>query len=155
MSVSLTSPITGAAQTGFTSPTYTITADTAPSVAGKQWAVTALGGTQTSVRTHSVSDPFTVSVFRPLIFKVLDFVSTITGLKGKVPRNMWKLYTRKGVIPYSNAPAEIFPIETRFPVPAGADANDAANIRAALSAHIGALQQVAAGLGDSLVTGIL
>lgn len=59
MSFTLTSPITGAAQTGFTSPTYTLTSDLAPDNNGKQVAVTALGGTQVGVTTHSVAAPFT------------------------------------------------------------------------------------------------
>jgi hypothetical protein len=47
MSISVTSPITGGAQTGLTSPTYTVVTDTAPpGNPGKQVAVTALGGTQ-------------------------------------------------------------------------------------------------------------
>lgn len=60
MAYSPSSPVTGGTQTGLTSPTYTLTADIAPSALGKQHAVTALGGTQTGVRTSSAADPFTV-----------------------------------------------------------------------------------------------
>jgi hypothetical protein len=45
-------------------------------------------------------------------------------------------------------------INSRLSIPAGADTADTANVRAALSAHIGMLQQISAGLGDTLVTGI-
>jgi hypothetical protein len=69
MSFSLTSPITGGAQTGFTSPTYTIAVDSSPNgQAGKQYAVTAIGGTQTGVDTSSSpSNPFTVNLVRPAV----------------------------------------------------------------------------------------
>lgn len=56
MAFTLTSPITGAAQTGFTTPTYTHVSDVAPEANGRQVAVTALGGTQTNVIAHSVAD---------------------------------------------------------------------------------------------------
>lgn len=50
MTIALSSPVTGGAQTGFTSPTYTLTADTPPAGSGgKQYAATALGGTQAGV----------------------------------------------------------------------------------------------------------
>lgn len=45
MTMNLTTPLTGAAQTGFTAPTYTLTLDVNPAQNAKQWAVTALGGT--------------------------------------------------------------------------------------------------------------
>ena len=62
MAISLTSPITGAAVTGLTSPTYTVAVDTPPNTWSKQWAVTALGGTQTGVDTSSsASRPFTLT----------------------------------------------------------------------------------------------
>jgi hypothetical protein len=46
-------------------------------------------------------------------------------------------------------------ITTIIDVPAGSDTADAANVRAALSAHIGALSQQSAGIGDTGVTGIV
>jgi hypothetical protein len=63
MAIALTTPITGTAQTGFTAPTYTIAADTAPVINSKQWVVTALGGTQTGASASLVSSPFTIAVF--------------------------------------------------------------------------------------------
>jgi hypothetical protein len=65
MAYSPTSPVTGAAQTGLTSPTYTLSTDVAPSINGKQHAITALGGTQTGVNSHSVAAPFTCTFVRP------------------------------------------------------------------------------------------
>jgi hypothetical protein len=42
MTIALTTPVTGTAQTGLTSPTYTVVADTPPNAYSKQYAVTAL-----------------------------------------------------------------------------------------------------------------
>lgn len=155
MSFDLTTPITGAAQTGFTSPTYTIVADLAPDVNGKQKAVTALGGTQAGVTVHSVASPFTVTVIRPKVFKTLAPVVPGTGLLPSVPKNSWKIRVRKGVTPLAGQPASIMNINIDVDVPAGADTVDPANVRAALSAAIGALNQQSAGLGDTLVGGVM
>jgi len=155
MSFSLTSPITGGAQTGFTSPTYTHVADTAPDVNGRQVAVTALGGTQAGVTIHSVASPFTVTIVRPKTFKSLSPVVPGTGLLPSVPKNSWKIIVRKGVIPLTGQPAAVLLIKVEIDVPAGADTADAPNIRAALSAAIGALNQQSAGLGDTTVSGVM
>jgi len=155
MSITIPSPITGAAQTGFTSPTYTNVADVAPGSNGKQVAVTALGGTQTGVNAHSVSNPFTCSVFRPAVLKTLPQANPLTGVIKGIPNNTYKAITRKGVIPALNQSPIVVPIVTTIPIPAGADTYDAANIRAAISAHIGLLNSISAGLGDTTVSGIL
>jgi hypothetical protein len=150
----LTSPVTGQAQTGFTAPTYTVAADVAPDVNGKQSAVTALGGTQAGVTVHSIQSPFTVTCVRPKTFKVLGKTNPVTGLLPNVPKNSWKVITRKGVIPLAGQPASLMIVSTTFDVPAGADTASPAEIRAALSLHFGACVQQSAGLGDSLASGL-
>lgn len=155
MTITVTSPITGAAQTGLTTPTYTLTADTPPNPNGKQNAVTALGGTQTGVTVHSVAAPFTVSAFRPAVFRQLGKANPVTGLIANVPKNSYKVITRKGVLPLAGQPYQTMLVTTIIDVPAGADLADAANVRAALSAHIGALSQQSAGIGDTAVSGII
>lgn len=155
MTFTVTSPITGAAQTGFTAPTYTLTADLAPDNNGKQNAVTALGGTQAGVTSHSVASPFTITFVRPRVFRSLGKPNPTTGLVKDVPRNSYKLITRKGVLPLSGQPYTNLQITTLIDVPAGSDTADPANIRAALSAHIGALAQQSAGAGDTAVSGII
>jgi hypothetical protein len=40
-------------------------------------------------------------------------------------------------------------------VPAGADTADAANIRASISLLVGALNQISASIGDTLITGVI
>lgn len=155
MSYSPSTPVTGAAQTGLTAPTYTIATDTFPDVNGKQHAVTALGGTQTGVTVHSVASPFTIAFYRPKVLKVLNAVTGQLTVARDIPRNVYGLITRKGVTPLGGQPANTAVIRTTIDIPAGADSYDAANIRAALSAHIGMLSQVSAGIGDSSVNGVL
>lgn len=149
------SPVTGGAQTGLTSPTYTIVSDTPPAVNAKQYAVTALGGTQTGVDVHSVARPFTLTMFRPLVTKVLGIVNAATGRLSTVPRNTYTVITRKGVTPLSGQPSEVMVVETRISVPAGADLADQANLRACLSLHFGAIWAQSAGVGDTAVSGLL
>ncbi len=154
MTVSLTTPVTGSAQTGLTSPTYTITSDTAPSALGRQWAVTALGGTQTNVRTHSASDPFTVTIERPAAFRAVPSVVAGSSLP-QVPRNKYVLRVRKGVVPVVGQAAQSALFELIMNIPAGSDTSDSVNLRAALSLLFGAATQASAGIGDTIVTGIL
>lgn len=154
MSIALTSPVTGSAQTGLTSPTYTHTSDTAPDANGRQYAVTALGGTQTGVIASSVAAPFTITFFRPKVFKALGTPNPVTGVIGSVPRNVYKVVVRKGVLPLAGQPYQTMLVTLSCEVPAGADTADAPNIRAALSMAIGSLSQVSSGLGDTVVSGV-
>lgn len=153
MAISLTN-ITGAAQTGFTSPTYTVATDNSPpGDPGKQWTVTALGGTQAGVTVHSLSDPFTMNFTRPTNPKILGAPNPVTGVVASVPMNTYKVITRKGVSPLAGQPRKAVIIRTTIDIPAGSDVADAANIRAALSAHIGGLAQQSAGIGDTTISG--
>jgi len=155
MTWSPASPITGAAQTGFTSPTYTHVADTAPDVNGKQFAVTATGGTQVGVTVHSVSSPFTLTFVRPKIFKSLGKPNPTTGVLAAFPRNVWKRITRKGVTVLAGQPIQTMLMTTIMEIPAGADTADAPNVKACISAHEGADWAQAAGLGDSVTSGVM
>lgn len=154
MSFTLTSPITGTAQTGLTTPTYTLLTDVAPSVQGKQYAVSALGGTQTNVRIHSVSDPFTITLTRAAVLRALPSANPVTGKYGSIPRNVHKILVRKGVNFAANQAPEVFLARLELDLPAGSDSYDPANIRAALSLLIGALSSISAGIGDTAVTGV-
>jgi len=156
MSFTLTSPVTGGAQTGFTTPGYTIVPDTAPSNTGKQYAVSALSGTQTGVDTSSSpSRPFTVTLSRPAVLRQLPSLNAVTGILSNVPRNSYKIIVRKGTTSLANQAAQVLNATLQIDVPAGADSNDAANVRAALSLLIGALNQASASIGDTLVTGVI
>lgn len=155
MSISIPGSLTGAAQTGFTTPGYTTTVDTQPAVNAKQSAVSAVTGTQTGVLAHSVSVPFLLSSWKPLKYAVLGKPNPTTGLISSVPMNQYKVITLKGVLPLAGQPYKNMVIRTLIDVPAGADVADAPNIRAALSAHIGLLSVQAAGIGDTVITGIM
>jgi hypothetical protein len=156
MSISLASPVTGGAQTGFTSPTYTIATDIYPGgVNGKQYAVTAVGGTQAGVRTHAVSDPFTIAFTRPGNTKVLPSPNPVTGRYGNIPNNSYSVIVRKGMNYAANQAPQIGLGRLYCEIPAGADAYDAPNVRAMNSLLIGALNAQSAGWGDTQASGIL
>lgn len=154
MTIAFTSPITGGAQTGFTSPTYTVVPDgSAPNPRTVQVAVTALGGTQSGVRTSTGSDPFTCSYTPPPQLKTLPAVNPVTGKYPPIPYNVHQFMFRKGVnFAANNSPIPAW-ADLRIGIPAGGE-YDAANVRALASILEGAVAAFVAGLGDTLVTGI-
>jgi hypothetical protein len=153
LTVNFTTPVTGSAQTGFTTPGYTNVAMSAPDSNAKQIAVTAITGTQVGVDVHSVARPFTVAFWWPKILRVLPSLNS-AGQLPSVPMNVYKVITRKGVTPLSGQPSKTMLITTIIEVPAGSDTADSANVRAALSCHIGAVTQQSAGIGDTANSGI-
>lgn len=155
MSISIPASITGGTQTGFTTPGYTTTVDVASDVNGKQNAVTALTGTQTGVRSHAISDPFTLAYYRPKNPRTLGNPNPVTGKYASVPKNTHSFTVTKGVNIAANNVPEVMSARLEIRVPAGSDSYDAANVRAAISALIGALNSMSAGIGDTLVTGVM
>lgn len=154
MTFSLTSPITGGAQTGFTAPTYTHVADSAPDINGRQVAVTALGGTQTGATVGSVQSPFTLTFWRPKVLKTPATPNPTTGVISGNPVNDYKLVVRKGMLIAPNNYRTAMATVT-FSVPAGAETYSGAEVRALASAFIGALNQQSAGIGDTLCSGVV
>lgn len=155
MSFSPSTPLTGAAVTGFTSPTYTLATDVAPNINGKQYAVSALGGTQTGVETNTVSKPFSISFFRPQVLRVLPQANPVTGVIKNVPMNTYKLITRKGVLPAATQNAITARITTVIEVPAGSDTYEPEDLKAMISAHFGVGWAQASGIADTVTTGII
>lgn len=155
MSFNLTSPVTGATVTGLTGPTYTVVPDVAPSINGKQYAVSALGGTQASVDVNSVSKPFTITFFRPATLRALPQPNPVTGIIKNIPMNNYKLITRKGAQPAANQANMPMRITTLIEVPAGVDSFEPEEIRAMLSCHIGTLTQQSSGIADTVITGVI
>jgi hypothetical protein len=102
-----------------------------------------------------MASPFTLTFFRPKVFRFLGKPNPTTGLIKDVPRNTFKFITRKGVTPLAGQPYQNLQITTTIDLPAGADTADPANVRAALSAHFGAVVQQSAGVGDTAVSGIV
>lgn len=154
MAFAPSSPVTGAAQTGLTSPTYTLSADTVPSN-GKAYAVTALGGTQTGVTTHSASSPFTITMWRPQVLKTLGMPNPVTGVIPQVPMNVYKVQCVKGVLPLAGQPVRKAFATLVIEVPAGSDIADTLSIRAMLSCLMGTVDQIPSAIGDTAVTGVL
>lgn len=154
MAIALSTPVTGGAQTGFTAPTYTVATDVSLDTNGKQWAVTALGGTQAGVRPHAATDPFTFLYVRPKSFKPLGRVHPISGQLTSVPKNTHLIKIQKGAIPLAGQPASVATARCLLEIPSGADTADAANLRAMISLLVGALNQLSAGLGDTMVSGL-
>lgn len=155
MAFNPTSPITGTAQTGLTSPTYTLAADTPPASNGKQFAVTALGGTQTGVKPNLLSSPFTLTMFRPTSYASVGSVNPSTGQIKSVPRNRFSVVCRKGVLPLAGQAAQNMVVTVQIDVPAGSDTADEMSVRAALSALFGLLNQNSSAIGDTIVSGVL
>lgn len=155
MTIALTSPVTGSAQTGFTSPTYTVVADTPPNAYSKQWAVTALGGTQTNVDVHGASKPFTITFARPQTVRSAPVANPVTGAMPNSPRNVYSVIVRKGMSPGVGQNPQTAVLRCDLAVVAGADVVEPEDIRAALSLLIGGMTQQSAGLGDTLVNALL
>lgn len=154
MAFSPSSPVTGAAIAGLTSPTYTIVADTPPNAQSKQYAASALGGTQTGVSAHSLSAPFTITMFRPANIKSLGAPNS-AGVVKTFPKNSFDILTRKGVGVLANQPVQLGTVRTVITMPAGADVYDAVSIKAMLSSHIGLMTQIYQGISDTVLTGTL
>lgn len=162
MSFLLNSPITGDVGNGSTTGSYSLTVDTPPNNNGKQWAITAIANAQSGVHAHSVGKPFTVSVFRPAVPRVLPPANPITGLRKGSPNNTYKVITRKGVLVSALDNPSVCRLTTTMDIPAGSDAYDSNSIAAALLVHINAIAQNLGataynpgGLIDSLKSGLI
>jgi hypothetical protein len=154
-----TSPVTGSAQTGLTSPTYTLTADTAPDPSGRQFAVTALGGTQVDVTSHKPSSPFTITMFRPRAMKLLKTTTDGYGYVANA-KNIYTIVGRKGVavtksIATGGIQDGLAMFTLKIEVPAGTDVNDAANLRAMASMFFGTLSANSLAITNTMIDGLL
>lgn len=148
------SPVTGAAVTGLTTPTYTHVTDMAPAINAVSRAVSALGGTQGGASANSAAYPFTCTLFKPQPLKGLPAANPLTGLRGAVPMNQWKLIIRKGGDAAAGVPG-IAVARLTIDVPAGMESYDPDEIRALCSFIGGLLNSNANGLADSIVTGVV
>jgi len=157
MTVALTTPITGLAlATYLTSPTFTIVADTPPFPNGKQWLVTALGGTQTGVTAHSVSDPYTILVSKPASPKALPRINPQTGLLMTPPaKNVYTLGVRTGGLPAASQDPAFITVKIVIEVPAGVDSYDKNTVASAVSCLIGAFTQTPQNFMDLVLAGNL
>lgn len=155
MAFILSGAIAGAAVTGLTSPTYTVTADLVTPPNMKQYVVSALGGTQTDVSLHSVASPFLISMTKPSVFRPLSLVNPMTGRLTSVPRNTWKMICLKGATPLAGQAAVPILGRTEFVIPAGVDSADPNEVAAFMSFYAGVLWSQASGIAASLKDGVL
>jgi hypothetical protein len=102
------SSTTGGTVTGLTSPTFTLVDDTPPSGAtgAKQKTVSALGGTQGTATANTVSSPFTATFYKPAALARLPAPNPVSGLRGSIPNNQYKLIIRKGGSAASGVPCQ-------------------------------------------------
>jgi len=152
----IASPVTGAIVTGLTSPTYTLLPDTvAPGTSGIALYVSALGGTQTGVRGHTVSSPFAIAVYRPLSPKRLGNPNPATGKIPNIPSNTTGFTIQKGVQVAADQPYSIMYAKGSFSVPAGSETYDAVNVAACMSMFGGVANANADSLFTSVKTGTM
>lgn len=158
MALNPSSPITGAAMTGFTSPTYSWTEDQAPDGNTRKFVVTAAGGTQTGVEVHSNASPFFVLVRRPGVVKNLPRISPVTGQPIAIPVNEYRVTFYKGATIAGTVNTEaVMVADLRVRLPAGIDlaANDTEELKALLSFLGGFLYSNVSGLYDCFTTNLL
>lgn len=132
MSLTMTGVVTGAPVTGLTSPTATLTADNAADAFTAQSVVSALGGTQTGVLTHSIASPFTVTQRRQKVLKILPKVN-VAGYLASVGRNTYSTLFRKGLTVLAGQPFQIGLTRFENEIPAGAETADQINLKGWIS----------------------
>jgi len=156
MSFNPSSPLTGAAITGLTSPTHTFVTDSAPDVNAKQWAVSNLGGTQPGASVHSPEKPFTMTVKKPKVLKAAQGYSANLAQFTQTGVNEFTVLFRKGVNilnGYSGVQYRVCEIRLNVKVPAGAN-NDSGELKTVFSMAGGAISNQLQGIYDMVTTGV-
>jgi len=154
MAFALTS-VTGAANTGLTTPGYTMTEDQATLAYMRQFIVSALTGTQTGVRSHSSTDPFLCWMSRPAAFRDRPTLNVQGQVVGN-SKNEFVIGFKKGVLPIAGgAVPQMTEAILRVRIPAGAEIADMAQLRALFSLIGGVFNGQAVGIVDSLLSGTL
>lgn len=148
------SSTTGGAQTGFTSPTFTLVDDTPPALNAKQKTVSALGGTQGSATANSVNAPFTATFYKPAAVRQLPAPNPVSGLRGAIPNNQYKLIIRKGGNAAVGVPVTAI-VRITWDIPAGMETYNPDEVKAMTSFLVGILSEESADLGETLLTAVL
>lgn len=152
MALAISTPVTGSAITGLTSPTYGVTIDQALTPNAMQYAVNNIGGTQTGVDVSSVDAPFTMTLVRPLQWKTYR-----DNKVGAAPAmNRITVVVRKNVTTLDAEGNEIKGVAyvtTTYHVVAGAQIQDPYKVKALFSASAGLNDQKLIGIFDTLVSG--
>lgn len=148
------SSTTGGAQTGVTSPTFTLATDTPPAINAVKKVVTAYSGAGLTVSANSASKPFDCTFFKPVVLKSLPAANPVSGLRGQIPNNQYKLIIRKGGLAEAGVPVGMT-IRLTFDVPAGMETYNPDEVRAAVSFLVGVLNEESADISDTLLTGVV
>jgi hypothetical protein len=120
----------------------------------KQKTITALGGTAGSATANTASSPFTATFSKPSAIARLPAPNPVSGLRGSIPNNQYKLVIRKGGFAAAGVPV-IAVARLTIDIPAGMDSYNPDEVRALASYLVGVLNEESADLGDTLVTGVL
>lgn len=144
----------GAQSVGPIAPTFTLVDDTPPVVNAKQKTCTALGGTAGAATANSASSPLTATFYKPAAFKQLPAANPVTGLRGQIPNNQYKLIIRKGGYAAAGVPVTAI-VRVTWDIPAGMETYNPDEVRLLQSWLTGLMNEESADTGDTLVTGVL
>jgi len=142
-----------AAVSGYTSPTFTLSASSLTIPNGKMATVTSRGGTQPSTTdVHSASRPFSFMVTRPNNIQTLPAVNN-SGVLPQVPINPYHVGSRKGMTVLAGQPSVPGYVKTVLGIPAGADLADPGAVSAMVLSHCMLLAQLVSGIIDTANSG--
>lgn len=149
------SSTTGGTQSaGPTAATFTLADDTPPVVNAKQKTVTAIGGTGGTAHANTLSSPFTATFYKPAAVKQLPAPNPVSGLRGQIPNNQYKLIIRKGGESAAGVPVTAI-CRLTIDIPAGMETYNPDEVRAMVAFLVGILSEESADLGDTVVSGVL
>jgi len=145
--------ITGGTITGFTTPTFTMVDDTPPAINAKQKTVSAISS-QGSATANTVNVPFTETFYKPAALKAVPAPNPVTGLRGSIPNNQYKLIVRKGGDAATGVPVTLIARLT-IDVPAGMETQSPDQVKSFVSFLVGLLNEESQDLAETLITGVL
>jgi len=148
------SSTTGGAQTGVTSPTFTLVSDTPPAINASKKVVTAYSGAGLTVSANSASKPFDATFSKPTTLRSLPAANPVTGLRTQIPNNQYKLVIRKGGLAEVGVPVQMV-VRLTLDVPAGMETYNPDEVRACVSFLVGLLNEESADISDTLLTGVV
>lgn len=153
MTINVTGPTAAITAGTLTAATYSFTADMANDLRSKVFVVSAAGGTQAGVNTHTVDAPKQFIVKKPAVFQQPSAYNVTTGKYGRVPKNITRVIGR-GSANVAAGQVELIPITLDIPIPAGAMTYDRPNVEASVLFFIAALydqkEELIAALRDGL-----
>jgi hypothetical protein len=144
---------TGGAITGFTSPTFTLV-DDVPLVANARQKTVSAISTQGTATANSISRPYTATFYKPATLARLPAPNPLTGARGSIPNNQYKLVIRKGGEAAAGVPCQAV-VRVTIDVPAGMDSYAPDDVKSMVSFLVGLLNEECNDLADTLITGIV